>query len=124
MLRNILLCVLAGAFLTLLHAQKKPGHHSALAQALEAKEYKKADGIIKNEIERFVATGNYDTLVYLIPFIGESNNAQHGSTQAAVAINTHIDLLKQKKASPRTLVDAYRTAADFFATIGQSKHGY
>ncbi|MBL7696557.1 MAG: CHAT domain-containing protein [Chitinophagaceae bacterium] len=124
MRQNIILCALAGILLTFLHAQKKTGDHSELRQALDDKNYSKAQSIIKSETERFLALANYDTLVYLIPFIGELNNAQNGAGKAAGAINGFIGQLKEKKASPRTLVNAYRTAADFFATVGQSKHGY
>lgn len=125
MRRNLLLCVLAAISLVLLlPAQNKPADHSALKQALEAKNYKSADSIIKAETDRFVASSNYDTLVYLIPFIGESQNAQLGAGRSAAAVFAHIDFLKKKNAKPVTLVRAYRTAADFFSSIGQSKYGY
>jgi len=124
MRRNISLLLVTGTFVALLlPAQNKKPTGSALEQALETKEYKKADDIIKSEVDRFTASANYDTLVHLIPFIGESNNAQHDAGKAAAAINAHIALL-QKKIPPRRLVDAYRLAAEFYSSIGQSKYGY
>lgn len=124
MRRSISLLLVTGTFVALLlPAQNKKQDDTALRQALESKDYKKADGIIKGEVDRFAASATYDTLVHLIPFIGESNNAQYGAGKAAAAINAHIAIL-QNKIPPRRLVDAYRLAAEFYSTIGQSKYGY
>ena len=125
MRRNISLLLVTGLFVgLLLPAQKKESEKTPLETALELKDYNKADGIIKSEVDRFAATANYDTLVYLIPFIGESTNAQYGAAKAVAAINAHFAILLQKNISPRRLVDAYRLAAEFYSKIGQSKYGY
>ncbi|MEI9943643.1 MAG: CHAT domain-containing tetratricopeptide repeat protein [Chitinophagaceae bacterium] len=125
--RKILLVLAAAvcfAILLPVPAQDGPKYIPPIQQAIEAKDYKRADSIVKKDVAAFLSIGDVDTLVHYVPFIGEIANAQYGADKAAAAVFAHISLLKSNKATPRLLIDAYREAAEFFSGMGQSKHGY
>ena len=105
-------------------AQDKPKGASTIEQAIEAKNYNKADSILQKEMNGAFAAGNLDTIVYYIPLSGKIANNLHGSEKAAAIVFANTDILKEKGASALLLVKAFRAAADFFSSIGQNKDGY
>ncbi len=115
--------VLLAILLPILAQEKTVGIPPA-EQALNAKEYTKADSLLQKETAYFAALKNLDTLVYYVPLAGKIANELHGTQKSIEAVHTIISLLKNKGAIPALMVKACRTAADFFSSIGQNQYGY
>jgi tetratricopeptide (TPR) repeat protein len=105
-------------------AQDKKQPSNAVEQAIEAKNYKQADSLLGIILPAFVTARNWDTIIYFLPLNGETGNALYGADHAVANSFSLIHHLKAGDAKPTILVKAYRAAAEFFANIGQSQHGY
>ncbi len=112
------------ALLLPLLAQDKKPPTSPVEHAIEVKNYKQADSLLSNVLPAFIASGNWDTVIYFIPLRGETLNALHGANEAVKGCFSIIHSMKTGKAEPAKLVKAYRASAEFFANIGQSQSGY
>jgi CHAT domain-containing protein len=127
MLRKILLFSVAIICLTLLLpiiAQENSDDTLPIEKAIEAKQYKKADSLLKQDVAKFLSAGNPDTLAYYVTLTGEIAEGLSGAEKASAPVFAFIDFLKSKKASNLSLVKAYRNAAEFFANNGQDQLGY
>lgn len=127
MVRKILLFSVAIICLSLLLpiiAQNNSEALSPVEKAIEAKQYKKADSLFREDVAKFLSAGNMDTLAYYVTFKGEIAEGLFGSEKSSVPVFAFIDFLKSKKASNLSLVKAYRNAAEFFANTGQDQRGY
>lgn len=124
-LRSLLIASVLGAVAISwqLLAQAKPGS-TALIQAIDSKEFHRADSIIHNEIADFIAKGKLDTLVHYISFAGKISKELKGVDGARRSVLGLIDSLVANNATPSLVVEAYREAADFFSSIGQNQDGY
>lgn len=120
----ILVAISCLVFLLPIPAQEKKQDIPAIENAIKAKDYLKADSLLRNDVAMFLSKGNLDTLVYYIPLAGKIANGQSGAAAATKAVLNHIDLLKSGNAGPALLLKSYRIAAGFFEDIGQMKSAY
>ena len=118
------LAILCLVLLLPMLAQDKPDDKSPVEKAIEAKQYKKADSLLKKEVAKFLSIGNMDTLIDYVRFTGEIAEGLYGAEKAHTPVFEFIDFLKSKKAPNALLVKAYREAAEFFANTGQNQRGY
>jgi hypothetical protein len=105
-------------------AQDKPDSRPDIEKLIDAKEYKKADSILKRDVALFASQGKFDTFLYYLPLAGKIANAQYGSAKAEEAVAAQLQFLKSKNVPPSLMMRAYRAAADFFGNIGQNQNGY
>lgn len=95
-----------------------------IGKAIEQKDYKKADSLVKRDLALFYARQNLDTIPSYLHYAGTILYEQYGSTRASAGVFAFIDTLEAHKASPRVLIAACRRAAEFFANLGQNSDGY
>ncbi len=117
--------IIAGlALLFPLPAQVNKPPLPPVEQAIEAKNFQRADSLLRKLLPAFIGSGNWDTVAYFIPLSGETANALHGAGEAAKHVFSIIHAMKTAKSTPVALVKAYRAAAEFFSNTGQSQSGY
>lgn len=121
----ILVCIAAcPVILFPILAQDKQGTDNSIETALAEKKFSLADSLLQQKLHTFINTGQLDTIAYYVPFAGRIANAQLGTKKAVSTVFALTDQLKKKDATPATLVNAYRSAAEFFSEIGQYQAGY
>lgn len=127
MLRKYLVLLMAAfglAILLPMLAQENPPAANEIEKAIEQKDFKKADSLVKRDLALFYSQGQLDTIPTYLHYAGKIVYEQLGTAKASAAVFAFIDTLEAHKGSPKILITACRRAAEFFANLGQNSDGY
>lgn len=100
-------------------AQKKQPATSIIEAEMEQGHYATADSLLQKVVTEFIRQKNWDTLLHFIPLAGKITYKQNGAEKAALRVLSFIENLQTKNDNPKYLLEAYRSAAEFFNSVAQ-----
>lgn len=127
MVRKYLILSLASIGLAILLpavAQELMPGENEIEKAISQKDFKKADSLVKRDLDLFYAQKRFDTIPSYLHYAGEILYEQFGTSRATAGVFAFVDTLESRGAAPKTLITACRRAAEFFANLGQNSEGY
>jgi len=120
----ILITALLGLAILLPGLAQEEEPRSAIDEAIENKDWRKADSMVRRDLALFFSNKNLDTIAHYLNYVGILAFERGQQDQARVSVFGLIDTLLAQQAKPFTVIKACRQAAEFFAGKGMNNDGY
>jgi CHAT domain-containing protein len=116
--------VILFAFFSGLAVSQAPVAKTALKNALEEKNYNKADSLLQMQVESLFRTGPMDSLPGYIGYLGEIHENKFGKETAIQKINELVARIKSRTTDPMVLAESHTETADYLESLSMNDQAY
>ena len=93
-------------------------------KAIAENRIERADSLLQSNLDFYFATGQPDSLVNYIYYIGKINQLRSGKENAVKEVELFVEKIKKLSSNPALLCQTYIEAGEFYGSVGLNSLGY